>query len=80
MLGAEGITDATKYAILNANYKSTFRRTLSHFLYWRKGRAAHEMILDCRVSKKKVLKCRYCETFNGLWFHAPTVSFQLQEL
>jgi glycine dehydrogenase len=53
MLGAEGITDATKYAILNATTKSAPRRALPHFLYLRKGRAAHEMILDCRLQSKR---------------------------
>src|SRR5947207_4873848 len=52
MLGAEGVTDATKYAILNANYIKT--RLEHHFpvLYQgTKGRCAHEMILDCRPFK-----------------------------
>jgi glycine dehydrogenase len=45
MLGSEGITDATKYAILNANY---MKARLEHYpiLYTGEtGRAAHEMIL-----------------------------------
>jgi glycine dehydrogenase len=42
MLGSEGITDATKYAILNANYESTFRRTLSILYTGETGRAAHD--------------------------------------
>jgi glycine cleavage system protein P-like pyridoxal-binding family len=40
MLGSEGITDATKYAILNKLYESTFRRTLSYFVYWRNRKSS----------------------------------------
>jgi glycine dehydrogenase len=51
MLGSEGITDATKYAILNANYMKARLEEHYPILYGETGRAAHEMILDCRVSK-----------------------------
>ncbi len=54
MLGTEGLTNATKYAILNANYMKA--RLEEHYpvLYsGEKGRAAHEMILDCRAFKAK---------------------------
>jgi glycine dehydrogenase len=53
MLGAEGITNATKYAILNANYMKARLEEHYPILYVEKGRAAHEMILDCRSSKKR---------------------------
>ena len=53
MLGAKGLTDSTKMAILNANYIK--ERLDSHYptLYTgEKGRAAHEMIIDCRDFKQ----------------------------
>src|SRR5690606_25416854 len=52
MMGGEGLTRATKYAILNANYIKT--RLESHYpiLYaGANGRCAHELILDCRAFK-----------------------------
>lgn len=56
MLSAEGVTDATKYAILNANYIK--ERLNGHYdtLYGEKWDVAHEMILECSHSNKKVLK------------------------
>jgi len=57
MLGAEGVTNATKYAILNANYMKA--RLDEHYpvLYsGEMGRAAHEMILDCRAFEEKGIK------------------------
>jgi glycine dehydrogenase len=39
------------------------------------GRAAHEMILDCRSSKKRIEVVDIAETLNGLWFSCSTVSF-----
>ena len=53
MLGAEGVTDSTKIAILNANYIK--ERLDGHYptLYTGEmGRAAHEMIIDCRDFKE----------------------------
>ena len=53
MLGAEGVTNSTKIAILNANYIK--ERLNGHYktLYTgEKGRAAHEMIIDCRDFKE----------------------------
>ncbi|MDG1245801.1 MAG: aminomethyl-transferring glycine dehydrogenase, partial [Polaribacter sp.] len=53
MLGAKGLTDSTKMAILNANYIK--ERLDNHYptLYTgEKGRAAHEMIIDCRDFKQ----------------------------
>ncbi|MGO4821949.1 MULTISPECIES: aminomethyl-transferring glycine dehydrogenase [unclassified Flavobacterium] len=77
MLGAEGITNATKYAILNANYMKA--RLESHYpiLYsGEKGRAAHEMILDCRGFKAKGIEVSdIAKRLMDYGFHAPTVSF-----
>ncbi len=77
MLGAEGLTNATKYAILNANYMKA--RLDAHYpvLYsGEMGRAAHEMILDCRSFEEKGIKVTdIAKRLMDYGFHAPTVSF-----
>ena len=77
MLGAEGLTNATKYAILNANYMKA--RLEAHYpvLYsGEMGRAAHEMILDCRAFEEKGIKVTdIAKRLMDYGFHAPTVSF-----
>ena len=77
MLGAEGITDATKYAILNANYMKARLEEHYPILYsGEKGRAAHEMILDCRSFEEKGIKVTdIAKRLMDYGFHAPTVSF-----
>jgi glycine dehydrogenase len=77
MLGAEGITDATKYAILNANYMKARLEEHYPILYsGEKGRAAHEMILDCRGFKEKGIEVSdIAKRLMDYGFHAPTVSF-----
>lgn len=77
MLGSEGLTNATKYAILNANYMKA--RLEDHYpvLYsGEMGRAAHEMILDCRAFKQKGVEVTdIAKRLMDYGFHAPTVSF-----
>lgn len=77
MMGAEGLTNATRYAILNANYMKT--RLENHFkiLYTgTKGRCAHEMIVDCRDFKKAGIEVEdIAKRLMDYGFHAPTVSF-----
>jgi glycine dehydrogenase len=77
MLGAEGITNATQYAILNANYMKA--RLEEHYpvLYsGEKGRAAHELILDCRGFKTKGIEVSdIAKRLMDYGYHAPTVSF-----
>lgn len=77
MLGAEGLTDATKFAILNANYIK--ERLNGHYdtLYTGEmGRAAHEMILECRPFKQKGIEVTdIAKRLMDYGFHAPTVSF-----
>ncbi len=77
MMGAEGLTNATKYAILNANYMKA--RLEEHYpvLYsGEMGRAAHEMILDCRAFEEKGIKVTdIAKRLMDYGFHAPTVSF-----
>lgn len=77
MMGAEGLTNATKFAILNANYMKA--RLENHYpvLYSGEcGRAAHEMILDCREFKQKGVEVTdIAKRLMDYGFHAPTVSF-----
>jgi glycine cleavage system P protein (glycine dehydrogenase) len=77
MLGAEGLTESTKIAILNANYIK--ERLQGHFdtLYsGERGRAAHEMIVDCRPFKDNGIEVGdIAKRLMDYGFHAPTVSF-----
>ena len=77
MLGAEGLKSATQYAILNANYMKA--RLEEHYpvLYsGEMGRAAHEMILDCRSFKQNGIEVTdIAKRLMDYGFHAPTVSF-----
>lgn len=77
MMGGEGLTNATKYAILNANYIKA--RLENHYpvLYsGSNGRCAHEMILDCRAFKNAGIEVTdIAKRLMDYGFHAPTVSF-----
>jgi glycine dehydrogenase len=74
MMGPDGLTEATQYAILNANYVS--KRLENHFptLYRNHGLVAHECILDLRafhsVTAEDVAK-----RLMDYGFHAPTLSW-----
>jgi glycine dehydrogenase len=77
MLGADGLTDATRHAILNANYLKA--RLEAHYpvLYARpNGRVAHELIFDLRSFKAHgVDEMDVAKRLIDYGFHAPTVSF-----
>jgi glycine dehydrogenase len=77
MLGAEGVTDATKFAMLNANYLKA--RLQGHYpvLYsGANGRVAHELIFDLRPFKAHgVDETDVAKRLMDYGFHAPTVSF-----
>ncbi|MDN3676458.1 aminomethyl-transferring glycine dehydrogenase [Flavobacterium paronense] len=77
MLGAEGLKSSTEHAILNANYMKA--RLEEHYpvLYTgQMGRAAHEMILDCRSFKQNGIEVTdIAKRLMDYGFHAPTVSF-----
>ena len=77
MLGSEGVTNATKYAILNANYMKARLEAHYPILYsGEMGRAAHEMILDCRAFKQQGIEVTdIAKRLMDYGFHAPTVSF-----
>jgi glycine dehydrogenase len=80
MLGGPGMTEATRYAILNANYVKA--RLQGHYdvLYANhNGRVAHEMIFDLRPYKHgsgpSVDEQDVAKRLMDYGFHAPTVSF-----
>ena len=77
MLGSKGLTDATKIAILNANYIKERLDGYYPTLYTgEKGRAAHEMIIDCRDFKQNGIEVvDIAKRLIDYGFHAPTVSF-----
>jgi glycine dehydrogenase len=77
MMGGSGLTQATRIAILNANYIAARLGKAYPILYSRNGRVAHECIVDCRPMKdragvgvedvaKRLIDCG---------FHAPTMSW-----
>ncbi|AKQ47260.1 glycine dehydrogenase [Rufibacter radiotolerans] len=77
MMGGEGLTEATKMAILNANYiKARLEEHYPVLYVGSKGRCAHEMILDCRAFKKAGVEVEdIAKRLMDYGFHAPTVSF-----
>ena len=77
MLGAQGVTDATRYAILNANYIKARLEPYYPVLYARaNGRVAHEMIFDLRAFKAAgIEEMDVAKRLMDYGFHAPTVSF-----
>ena len=78
MLGSEGLTDSTKYAILNANYiKERLAGSFDVLYTGENNRCAHEMILDCRPFKRDagVEVTDIAKRLMDYGFHAPTVSF-----
>ena len=77
MLGDEGLTQSTRIAILNANYIKERLQDSYPILYTgEKGRAAHELIIDCRDFKEKGVEVSYiAKRLMDYGFHAPTVSF-----
>ncbi|SMO91446.1 aminomethyl-transferring glycine dehydrogenase [Gracilimonas mengyeensis] len=78
LMGANGLTDATKYAILNANYLKDQLKDHYEILYTGKtGRSAHEFIVDLRPFKKSagVESVDVAKRLMDYGFHAPTMSF-----
>ena len=77
MLGAKGLKDATRNAILNANYMKERLQGSYETLYTGElNRAAHEMILDCRDFKQHGIEVvDIAKRLMDYGFHAPTVSF-----
>ncbi len=77
MLGEFGLTHSTKIAILNANYiKHKLNGKFDVLYTGEKGRAAHEMIIDCRPFKQNGIEVTdIAKRLMDYGFHAPTVSF-----
>ncbi|GAB1449214.1 aminomethyl-transferring glycine dehydrogenase [Bacteroidota bacterium] len=78
MMGTEGLENATKFAILNANYiKARLEKDYQILYVGSKGRCAHEMILDTRVFKGTtgVEAEDIAKRLMDYGFHAPTMSF-----
>jgi glycine dehydrogenase len=77
MMGAPGLTNASKVAILNANYIA--RRLDPHFpvlFKGKNGRVAHECIVDLRQWKSAGIEVEdVAKRLMDYGFHAPTVSF-----
>jgi glycine dehydrogenase len=77
MLGAEGLKSSTEYAIVNANYiKERLEGSYPCLYVGEKGRAAHEMIIDCRPFKDHGIEVvDIAKRLMDYGFHSPTVSF-----
>ena len=77
MLGSSGLQKATEVAILNANYIQKRIEGAYDILYTgEKGRAAHELIIDCRPFKENGIEVTdIAKRLMDYGFHAPTVSF-----
>jgi glycine dehydrogenase len=77
MMGAEGLTQATKIAILNANYVA--RRLEANYPVLYKGASglvAHECIIDCRGFKKHGIEVEdIAKRLQDYNYHAPTMSW-----
>ncbi|MCC6185835.1 MAG: aminomethyl-transferring glycine dehydrogenase [Chitinophagaceae bacterium] len=78
MLGANGLLDATRYAILNANYMKVRLQNDYSILYSGvNGTCAHEFIVDLRPLKKtsEIEAEDVAKRLMDYGFHAPTMSF-----
>jgi glycine dehydrogenase len=78
MMGSEGLTEATKTAILNANYlKAKLGSTFNVLYSGKNGRVAHELIFDMRKFKETahVEVEDIAKRLMDYGYHAPTVSF-----
>ena len=74
MMGADGLTEATKYAILNANYISKRLENYFPTLYRSHGLVAHECILDLRAFHATTAE-DVAKRLMDYGFHAPTLSW-----
>ncbi len=82
MLGGNGLAEATRTAILNANYiKESLRDHYPTLYSGKNGRCAHEMILDCAAFKRDsgVEVGDIAKRLMDYGYHAPTVSFPVHD-
>lgn len=78
MMGSEGLTEATKVAILNANYLAARIGPSYGIVYTgSNGRVGHELILDCRAIKASsgIDESDVAKRLMDFGYHAPTLSF-----
>ncbi|MBZ9611879.1 aminomethyl-transferring glycine dehydrogenase [Rheinheimera maricola] len=78
MMGAEGLKQATEYAILNANYMAKKLDPLFPVLYrGTNGRVAHECIIDIRPAKEAsgITEMDIAKRLMDFGYHSPTMSF-----
>ena len=78
LMGGNGLTEATKMAILNANYLKSCLEPYYPILYSGKnGRCAHEMIVDCNAISRQtgIGAIDIAKRLMDYGFHAPTVAF-----
>ncbi|MFC2112183.1 aminomethyl-transferring glycine dehydrogenase [Bacteroidota bacterium] len=78
LLGGGGLTEATRFAILNANYLASSLKDHYDVLYkGENGYVGHEMILDCRPFKQiaDITEADIAKRLMDYGFHAPTLSF-----
>jgi glycine dehydrogenase len=78
LMGGPGLTEATRYAILNANYLAASLNDCYKVLYTGKnGFVGHEMILDCRPFRQfgEITEADIAKRLMDYGFHAPTLSF-----
>jgi len=78
LMGGPGLTEATRYAILNANYLAASLNDCFEVLYTgENGFVGHEMILDCRQFRQfgEISEADVAKRLMDYGFHAPTLSF-----
>ena len=78
MMGSEGLTRATKIAILNANYMASyFNETYGIVYRGANGFVGHEMILECRrvFEETGINEGDIAKRLMDYGYHAPTLSF-----
>ncbi len=78
MMGVEGLTNATRHAILNANYlKDRLKEHYPILFTGKSGRSAHEFIADLRPFKQSagIEAVDVAKRLMDYGFHAPTMSF-----
>ena len=78
MMGAEGLANATRYAILNANYLASRLKDTYGIVYrGTQGYVGHEMILECRPIHEQsgISENDIAKRLMDYGYHAPTLSF-----
>ncbi len=78
MMGVEGLTMATKVAILNANYMAACLNDTYGIVYrGANGFVGHEMILECRKIQEEtgISENDIAKRLMDYGYHAPTLSF-----